>query len=97
MNLLRHFIEAERRRLEAKKTLKGMFSGGGGGIIEKIGEAEAIETSAKSTPSTSDSKSSISGSFGSTDDGADDSEGDDADSDSSKSGSIFLDDDDAFQ
>jgi len=97
VNLLRHFIEAERRRLEAKKTLKGMFSGGGGGIIEKVGEAEAIEPSAKSTSSTDASKSSISGSFGSTDGGADDSEGDDADSDSSKSGSIYLDDDDAFQ
>ena len=88
VNLLRHFIEAEKQRLNAKKQLKGMFSGGSSGIIEK--SAESLGSSVASIKST--------GSISSMDYGGDDDDGDDDDeSDAPSSGSIFLDEDDAFQ
>ena len=90
VNLLRHFIEAEKQRLNAKKQLKGMFSGGSSGIIEK--SAESLGSSAASI------KSSTTGSIGNMDNSGDDDDGDDDDdNDAPSSGSIFLDEDDAFQ
>ena len=86
VNLLRHFIEAEKQRLNAKKQLKGMFSGGGSGIIEK--STESIGASAASIKSTS----------GSIDDADDnDADEDEEGNNAPNSGSIFLDEDDAFQ
>ena len=86
VNLLRHFIEAEKQRLNAKKQLKGMFSGGASGIIEK--STESLGASAASIKSTSASIDA--------DDDDDDDDGEE-DNNAPSSGSIFLDEDDAFQ
>ena len=92
VDLLRHFIEAEKQRLNAKKQLKGMFSGGSSGIIEK--SAESLGSSVASIKSTGSTGSMD---YGGDDDDGDDDGDDDDEKDAPSSGSIFLDEDDAFQ
>jgi hypothetical protein len=43
-NLLRHFIDSERKRLSARNLLRGMFSGSPIGMDEEIPESIKSET-----------------------------------------------------
>jgi len=48
LKLLRHFVNAERKRLEARKTLRGMFEGSPGAVTAEQGDAVAgTKTKAK--------------------------------------------------
>ena len=51
LRLVRYFVEAETKRLNTKKALKGMFSGGGGDFsdAEKIPPEEQLAEENKST------------------------------------------------
>lgn len=91
VNLLRHFMDAERKRLEAKKTLQGMFTGSPGSITaEPTADDEAGKSSKGVIEKAMDS--------GEDDDvGGEEEEQSKGSSPSSQPRSIFTDEPDAFQ
>ena len=83
--LLAYFIDAEKKRLDAKKQLQGMFGGIGGLNTESVGSAGGIGEIKKMVQDVE------------FDDDDDDEEDIDDDDRSSPSGSLLTDEPDAFQ
>mmetsp|Transcript_58155 Transcript_58155/g.173548 ORF Transcript_58155/g.173548 Transcript_58155/m.173548 type:complete len:526 (-) Transcript_58155:118-1695(-) len=89
VNLLRHFMDAERKRLVTKKTLQGVFTGSPGSITaEPVVTEEGDDDSAVAMGMIEKAMG-----FGDDDD---DEEGDEEETPSQPS-SIFMDEPDAFQ
>ena len=94
--LLKHFIDVEKKRLDAKSTLQGMFAGNASAVTEK--ESDIVSSSSKKTQETKTASSNSSKSTDTTVQGVDDKKLPEVpESLSSQQGALFIDEPDSFQ
>jgi hypothetical protein len=92
--LLKHFIDVEKKRLDAKSTLQGMFAGNASAVTDK--ESDIVSSSSMKMKETTSSKSSSS--TDTTAQGVDDEKLPEPESSSvSQQGALFIDEPDSFQ